>query len=255
MLCFCFLIIDGLNKEDSWKAFFDNIDQNKYRIVVNAKFPEKVESEFLKKYLIKDSISCEWGKYELINAELKLYAEGLLLGCKNFILLSESHIPLHNFDKIWNELIKDDNEKVYYILNPKHGCHSKKRHYINNIMNWNLDKRWVIASQWKILTDKCVSYLIDNQIKIYDIFNKVPIPDEYALVTFLLETSYPNVINQETTFVNWKEKSRKTKYRSLPRTYDDKELCDNLIRKLKTKYLFMRKIARTCHVNNNLILN
>ena len=254
MLCFCFIIIYGLNQENLWKEFFNNVDEKNYRIVINAKFPEKVESEFLKKYLINEPIFCEWGNYNLVSVELKLYSEGLRLGCDRFILLSESHIPLHNFDKIMKAIMKDGNEKVSYMLNPHHGCHAKRKNYVNNIMNWNLDKRWIIASQWKILTIIGATYLVENQEKIYEIFNKVSIPDEYAIVTFLLETLFPNVQNLETTFVNWQEKSRKSKYRTLPRTYDDKELTDNLIKKYKSKYLFMRKIAPSCHVNNVLIL-
>lgn len=254
-IAFLFMIYDIIEKEDIWYKFFENIDQDKYTIYIHGKDKNKItfENEFFKKFIIEEQYQTNWGDYTLVHLQNRLYK--LALKDENnykFLLLSGSHIPLHNFDFIYNFLTKDNKSYINYIK-ITNDYYKKCLETVNNYKKYNLNN-WMSSSQWSILNRDIITYILDNEENIKKIFEKSKLPDELAYINYLYENNkLKNISNNKTTFYSMKP-SKKI-YRRFPHTYDTNELDINKIKKLKKNYLFMRKIVRNCNINSDWIFS
>ena len=100
-IAFCFLSYGNLNQSNIWKHFF--INNSEYNIYIHNKNP--ITDDF-KKYSIPNIINTKWGDISLVKATIELLKEAYK--CEDnhyFILLSDSCIPLHNFNYIYDKII------------------------------------------------------------------------------------------------------------------------------------------------------
>ena len=75
-----FITIGDLPHEEIWKAFFDDkaCDGLNVSVLVHAKFPNKIRSPWLRRYLLpRKSHRPEWGSIEITRAMIDLVEEGL----------------------------------------------------------------------------------------------------------------------------------------------------------------------------------
>ena len=104
-----FLIYDSINHEKIWYDFFSNINKDKYNIYIHYK--ENNPLEYFEEYKIneEDIVETEWCGNSLVEAQIKLY-EYAMRDKQNYkmIMVSNSCIPLKNFNYIYDFLTKDN---------------------------------------------------------------------------------------------------------------------------------------------------
>jgi hypothetical protein len=103
-----FIVIDSLPHEDIWRRWAeDSAGGMKVQFMVHAKFPDKVQSDWVKQRLTKVSFAPEWGSIELVRAASQLAEEALENpDVQRFVLASESCIPIvplaDAIDSLWS---------------------------------------------------------------------------------------------------------------------------------------------------------
>ncbi len=268
-IAFLFMIYDFIEKEELWYNFFNNnVDENLYTIYIHCKNKNDVRiNSFFSKFLIDKNYPTEWGKYNLVNVQNKLLE--LALNDEDnykFMLLSGSHIPLHNFDFIYNFLISNNssyfsffNPYVYNLFQERTIYYATLGHKhfktINNYKNYNL-KKWKFGSQWCILNRNHTNFLVINQKILDRIFSDSQFPDEYAYINFLFENKQTNdIINKPTSFVTWRYLTSNPNLKSKPCCFSNNDLTNNILLNLKSSYLFLRKVHSNCAINENIIFS
>ncbi|XP_059659173.1 glycosyltransferase BC10-like [Cornus florida] len=146
----------------------------------------------------------EWGKVNMIEAERRLLANGLLdISNQRFVLLSESCIPLFNFTTIYSYLI--NSTKNFVEAKDKPGPASRGRYKYQ--MNPHIRiEQWRKGSQW---------FEMDRDLAIEVIFDKKYFPlfqnyyrgsccaDEHYLPTFVSMKFGEKNSNRSLTWVDW----------------------------------------------------
>lgn len=257
-LAFLFLIYDEINQEDLWFDFFKNVDKNKYSIYIHYKVKKPLK--YFEQYKIDNCIETKWGDISLARAQLLLYETALQdKQNKKFIILSNSCIPVKNFNYTYNFLMKD--EKSYFNEAPLDPLLYDDKLLKSKYKQSEVKK----ASQWFIinreLTELIVAHKSDTQY-----FESVHAPDEIFFLTTILKYKtkeeanivlYKN-IPFATTFTNWynmdyrfpKINNRFTGPYNYE-TISEEEM--NYI--LSSNSLFARKFNKNCKVNLTLGLN
>ena len=252
-ICFCFLVYDKLNKPNIWEYFFKNADTNKYSILVHSK-NELVEDEYtlLHNNLIDAHYETEWGKWSIVNVQNRLLEIGLQNeDNEKFIFVSDSHVPLHDFETVYNCVMCNN----FSFIDVMGRLTQNTTHSMNDVFNigkLNMFK----MSQWSCLNREHASMILENEDKMKEMSENSIIPDENAYICTLTGLYFPqkinNLYNKNLTFIDWVLPSTNKLYRAHPRTYDRSEL-SKLIPTLRNEYLFVRKIAPTCDIDKNII--
>jgi hypothetical protein len=256
-IAFCFLIYDSINHEKLWYEFFRNINKDKYNIYIHYK--ENKPLEYFEEYKIneEDIIETEWCKNSLVKAQIKLY-EYAMRDKENYkmIMVSNSCIPLKNFDYIYNFLTKDNygyyNEMPFGFFIRKYLEYS----FYNNFSNINK------ASQWSII-NRQIAYTFINSKNINKLKRTNLIcPDEIFFISEIKTNNLENQIKINTneydssTYVNWSlfknyENTEITLYKK-PHEFikiDERQL--NVL--INSNCLFGRKFLKNCIGIENLI--
>lgn len=252
-LCFCFLIYDKLNKNDIWENFFSNADPSKHSVLIHSK-NEIVsgKSKLIDKYLIKDRYSSEWGMWSIVHIQNRLLELGLQDPDNDkFIFMSDSHVPLHEFETVYNCIMSNDFSYIE-IMGRQTQTNANKITDSFNVGKMNMFK----MSQWSCINRTHALMLIENESVMKTMSENSSIPDENAYICTLTGLYYPqkinNLCNKNLTFVDWTIPSSNKMYRAHPRTYDGNELT-KLLPTLRNEYLFVRKISSTCNIDDTII--
>lgn len=109
-VAFIFFFVKDHKQHQLWQQFFEHADQNKYNIYVHSKFPENCTS-FFQDYLISTVDT----NYEHITNAIFHSLEIALENENNqmFVLVSDSCIPLHSFDIIFETLIRKEKSWIH----------------------------------------------------------------------------------------------------------------------------------------------
>ena len=111
-IAFLFLTYNNIKRPDIWNNFLDSKDSNKFTLYNHAKEPTKV-SDILKGTQIKEYIDTCWGCFGSVEANILMMKEALKDPLnKKFMLVSETCVPLVTFDKLYNEIMKDDKSRI-----------------------------------------------------------------------------------------------------------------------------------------------
>ena len=259
-IAFLFLIKDKINKEELWYKFFNNIDTNKYSIYIHYK--NDIKLKYFDKYKLKNIIPTKWGDISLVHAQKLLLKEAFKDESNyKFIFISDSCMPIKNFDYVYNFLTKNNDSYFNYK--------------IEKIKN---NKKLYKTYQWCIL-NRNHTEIINNDTTEIDFYikNNIFAPDEIYFLTTIYKYSTDNIIINKTsdnltTYTVWRDKfmdiiklndfhnkykkfnsDMLTPYIGSPSTYikiDDKELM-YLIN--DTKCLFLRKVIPDTILNESLL--
>lgn len=252
-LAFCFLIYDDINHEDLWFDFFKNVDKNKYNIYIHYKANKPLKH--FEQYKLNNCIETQWGDISLVRAQLLLYEKALEdPQNKKFITVSNSCIPVKNFNYIYNFLM-NDNDKSYFNQ-------AEVPSYIYEQIKGNYTETKK-ASQWFVINRELTETIVKHKNDtVY--FESVHAPDEIFFLTTIFKYK-PNKSNIEivnnipfaTTFTNWYNMNYKypkndNNTGSGPYNYPIISE-DELLYILNSKSLFARKFNKNCKVklNNN----
>ena len=106
-IAFCFLIYDSINHEDLWYLFFKNVNKDKYNIYIHYK--DNKPLKYFEEYKLSNCIETSYGDISLVLAQNLLLEEAIKdNNNEHFIFISNSCIPLKNFNYIYNFLTKDN---------------------------------------------------------------------------------------------------------------------------------------------------
>ncbi|MGK7899666.1 MAG: tetratricopeptide repeat protein, partial [Xenococcus sp. (in: cyanobacteria)] len=237
-LAFCFLTINGLNHNLVWQNFFKG-----YESLVNIYGHSKFNQDLglLHNKQIPNKIATSYFQYKM-SAERELLKEALKCSQNDkFILISESCIPLQLFDYIYNKLMTD-NDKSYVTIQPTSPVYWRKTSRMMKGLKLQECRK---NSQWIILNRKHAQMMIDDEI----LFNQVR-------ETFFLEEQYPStllnfnnqvdhILNQRTTFDDFKRGADGRPYLFSTITEFDRML---LLEAKNQGLFFARKFAQSANL-------
>lgn len=258
-IAFLFLTVSDLNKPDIWQNFFKG-NESKFNIYAHSKDHRGIETDILLNNQIPNKESyTKWGDVSLVNATIKLLKSAL--NDKNnqfFVLVSESCIPLYDFDYVYNTIIDNNKSWVFYYkqnssLN-KIRWLSMFKHRVNKGKRVPYDG-FFKQSQFMILSRSHAKFLCESNNDNTKIYRYMQAPDEYYFIN-TLKHNYVNFdlenINYPATYVN-----RINGKRGHPVCFDEVNLSqikndccikyfiiDDYLTKDKKVSLFLRKINK-----------
>lgn len=225
-IAFMFLTPSSLPFEKLWDKFFQG-HEGKFSVYVHASKdkPMHFSRHFTDRDIRSDQVV--WGKISMVDAEKRLLANALQdPSNQHFVLLSESCIPLYNFDYIYDYLINTNISFVDAFEDPgPHGNGRYSEHMLPEIEKKDFRK----GAQWFTLKRQhAVIVLADNLY--YSKFREYCKPgleghnciaDEHYLPTFFNLVDPGGIANWSVTHVDWSERKWHPKsYKSQDITYE-----------------------------------
>lgn len=107
MIAICLVIVDRLFHEDIWRAWLSQADhpdaRYSARLFIQAKHPEKVQSEWVRQFVIPISFCPTWNSPEVVRAMLATADEAIKYEqngsvCDRFIFGTEFCIPIRSLE-------------------------------------------------------------------------------------------------------------------------------------------------------------
>uniref|UniRef100_M1B318 Core-2/I-branching beta-1,6-N-acetylglucosaminyltransferase family protein n=2 Tax=Solanum tuberosum TaxID=4113 RepID=M1B318_SOLTU len=204
-IAFMFLTKGPLPLAPIWERFFKG-HQGFYSIYIHslpsfeADFP--ASSVFYKRQI--PSQVTEWGKMSMCDAERRLLANALLdISNEWFVLLSESCIPLYNFNVIYKYISQSKHSFVGAFDDP--GPYGRGRYDENMLPEVNISQ-WRKGSQWFEMSRKLALFIVEDT-KFYPKFAEFCRPacyvDEHYFPTMLTIQASNLLANRSITWVDW----------------------------------------------------
>lgn len=144
-IAFMFLTPGTLPFERLWEMFFEG-HEGRYTIYVHAsrEKPEHVSPIFVGREIHSEKVT--WGTISMVDAERRLLANALQdMDNQHFILLSDSCVPLHNFDYVYDYLMGANLSFIDCFYDP--GPHGNFR-YSKNMLPEVTEADFRKGSQW-----------------------------------------------------------------------------------------------------------
>ncbi|KAJ9140770.1 hypothetical protein P3X46_031375 [Hevea brasiliensis] len=204
-IAFLFLTKGPVLMAPLWEKFFKG-HQGLYSIYVhsspsyNESYPES--PVFHGRRIPSKDV--QWGKVNMIEAEIRLLANALLdISNQRFVLLSESCIPLFNFSTVYSYLMNSTKNFVEaYDLEGPVGRGRYSHHMSPEITI----EQWRKGSQWFEMDRQLALEVISDQ-KYFPIFQKYCkgpcYADEHYLPTFVSMKHGKRNSNRTLTWVDW----------------------------------------------------
>jgi len=240
-IAFLFLIYDEINHEDMWWDFFQKADASKYSIYIHYK--EYKQSLRFDKYKLEYCVPTNYGDFSIVKAQKLLLSEAVKDEDNfKFVFLSNSCIPVKDFDYIYNKLIPDN---YSYFDIAKTVPYVMDDYFLNMYVS---QKDMYKASQWCILNREHTEFCVEDITYMY-YFKNLFAPDEHYFIMICKNYIDKNIKNEATTFVNWDEPddedgcSPKTYYTITQENYDELK---------NSSYLFARKFDKNCVITQKL---
>jgi len=250
-IAFCFLTVGDIHKHDVWGNFFKG-KEHLYNIYVHPKKPNQITS-FFKNHIIPsyDQIPTEWGKVSLVKATIKLFQNAIKdHNNKMIILVSDSCIPLYDFDYIYNDLNQTHHNII--SLHAQQNMHTYVRYKQISNPKFLPQHKFKKVSQWMALNYDTAKYIVQNDYT--NLYKDMSCPDEHYFANILDKFDIP-YYNRKLTFDDWNNPSLDPKYRPYPQTYTDLN-SSNLQNARRTGALFIRKVVPETTLNlQELLIN
>jgi hypothetical protein len=247
MIAFCFLVYDYIIRYDMWNTFFENIDINNYIVYIHPKNINTNNNLFYKfnyKIINNRVNTISKNHISIVKATLQLFKETYQYNnnITHFIFLSQSCIPLYNFNTIYNLTINFNNSVISFIDNNK-----KERYYQlnNNFKKYIKYINFVKQQPNMILIKNDVIDLLNNDLTIY--FNNMDCPDEHYFINILINIFKKKIIKQQINFCNYNlNRTQAIEFKVV-----DKNLIDQI---RKRGFLFLRKINKNSFIDKEYII-
>ncbi|XP_078176480.1 glycosyltransferase BC10-like isoform X1 [Carex rostrata] len=208
-IAFMFLTPGSLPFERLWEKFFQG-HEDRYTIYVHASREKTVHTSAL--FVGRDirSEKVVWGTSSMVDAEKRLLANALQdPDNQHFVLLSDSCVPLHNFDYVYQFLLGTNISFVDCFEDPgPHGNGRYSEHMLPEVekKDWRKGAQWFTVKRQHavlILTDS----LYYNKFKHYckPGEGKNCYADEHYLPTLFNMVDPNGIANWSVTHVDWSE--------------------------------------------------
>jgi hypothetical protein len=170
-LAFLFIARHSIPLDILWEHFFLESQKHKYSVYIHARpgYVYTTENTQCRSFLnrqLKNSVQVEWGEASMVEAERLLLAEALQDPLnQRFILLSDSCIPLYNFDYTYNYVMSSPKSFVDSFL------HTRDDQYNPKMRNVVLREKWRKGSQWFVLIRSHAQAVVSDS-SVFAIFQK-----------------------------------------------------------------------------------
>ncbi|PWA96696.1 core-2/I-branching beta-1,6-N-acetylglucosaminyltransferase family protein [Artemisia annua] len=231
-IAFMFLSPGSLPLERLWDKFFQG-HEGRFSVYIHASREKPVHTSryFLNREIRSDKV--DWGKISMVDAEKRLLANALKdPDNQHFVLLSDSCVPLRDFDYVYNYLMYTNISFIDSFSDPgPYGSGRYSEHMLPEV-----DKRFFRkGAQWFTLKRQhAVIVMADNLY--YSKFREYCRPgmeknincysDEHYLPTFFHMHDPNGIANWSVTHVDWSE----GKWH--PKSYEKKDITEQLIRNI-----------------------
>ncbi|KAG2582474.1 glycosyltransferase BC10-like [Panicum virgatum] len=210
-IAFMFMTPSQLPFEKLWELFFKG-HEGRYTIYVHAsrEKPEHVSPIFVGRDIHSEKVG--WGMITMIDAERRLLAKALEdIDNQHFVLLSESCVPLHNFDYVYDFLMGSRHSFLDCFNDP--GPHGVYR-YSKNMLPEVRESEFRKGSQWFSMKRQHAMVVIADSLY-YTKFRLYCRPgmeegrncyaDEHYLPTLFHMMDPAGIANWSVTYVDWSE--------------------------------------------------
>ncbi|KAL0922169.1 hypothetical protein M5K25_006135 [Dendrobium thyrsiflorum] len=233
-IAFMFLTAGSLPFEKLWEKFFLGND-GRFSIYIHSsrEKPIHVSPLFIGRDIRSEKVS--WGQISMVDAEKRLLANALQdADNQYFVLLSDSCVPLHNFDYVYDYLMETNISFVDCFEDP--GPLGAGR-YSENMLPVIEKKDWRKGSQWFSIKRQHAILLLSDSLY-YTKFNFFCKPhmegnrncysDEHYLPTLFNMVDPTGIANWSVTHVDWSE----GKWH--PKLYRAEDITFELLKKIKS---------------------
>ncbi|XP_010928720.1 glycosyltransferase BC10 isoform X1 [Elaeis guineensis] len=225
-IAFMFLTPGSLPFERLWEKFFLG-HEGRFSIYVHAsrENPEHASPLFVGREIRSEKVV--WGKISMVDAEKRLLANALQdTENQHFVLLSDSCVPLHNFDYVYNYLMGTNISFIDCFQDPgPHGNGRYSEHMLPEVEERDFRK----GAQWfSVKRQHALLILADNlyytKFKLYcrpNMDGRNCYADEHYLPTLFHMVDPSGIANWSVTHVDWSEgKWHPKAYRARDVTYE-----------------------------------
>ncbi|KAL2554135.1 Core-2/I-branching beta-1 [Forsythia ovata] len=224
-IAFLFLIPGALPFEMLWDKFFQG-HEGRFSVYVHASKDKPVH---FSRYFINREIRSDkvvWGKISMVDAERRLLVNALKdPDNQHFVLLSDSCIPLHDFEYVYNYLMYTNISFVDCFEDPgPHGSGRYSEHMLPEVEKKDFRK----GAQWFTMKRQHAIIIVADSLY-YTKFRDYCKPgmdgrncysDEHYLPTFFHMLDPAGIANWSVTHVDWSEgKWHPKSYQSQDITY------------------------------------
>ncbi|CAL9078397.1 unnamed protein product [Musa textilis] len=225
-IAFMFLTPGSLPFEKLWETFFLG-HEGRFSIYVHAsrEKPVHVSPLFVGREI--RSAKVVWGKISMVEAEKRLLANALQdPDNQHFVLLSDSCVPLHNFDYVYSYLMGTNISYIDTFWDP--GPHGNAR-YTEHMLPEIEEKNFRKGSQWfSMKRQHALIVMADSlyftKFKLYckpGFDGRNCYADEHYLPTLFTMIDPNGIANWSVTHVDWSEgKWHPKSYRAEEVTYE-----------------------------------
>ncbi|XP_062178628.1 glycosyltransferase BC10-like isoform X1 [Phragmites australis] len=209
-IAFMFLTPSSLPFEKLWEKFFMG-HEDRYTIYVHASRDRPIHTSpiFTGRDIRSEKVI--WGTISMVDAEKRLLAHALHDSeNQHFVLLSESCVPLHNFDYIYSYLMETNVSFVDCFDDPgPHGAGRYSEHMLPEIVK----RDWRKGAQWFTVKRQHAVLILADALY-YGKFKHYCKPgnewhncysDEHYLPTLFNMADPTGIANWSVTHVDWSE--------------------------------------------------
>ncbi|KAK1420872.1 hypothetical protein QVD17_22799 [Tagetes erecta] len=230
-IAFMFLSVGSLPFEKLWDKFFQG-HEGRFSIYIHASRDKPVHSS---SYFVNREIrsgKVEWGTVSMVEAEKRLLANALKdPDNQHFVLLSDSCVPLHDFDYVYNYLMYTNISFIDSFSDPgPHGSGRYSEHMLPEVEKKYFRK----GAQWFTMKRQHALVVMADSLY-YSKFRDYCKPgmdgrncyaDEHYLPTFFHMHDPNGIANWSVTHVDWSERKWH------PKSYEKKDISEQLIKNI-----------------------
>ena len=246
-IAFCFLTYDAIIRNDIWNKFFQGIDCNKYSVFIHAKniiHSNSIYYNFPYQYIKNRVTTKSKTDISIVKATLQLlkeaYAEDQSI--THFIFLSQSCIPLYNFETIYEKISVKTMSIISCIQKNKVDRYNSLDSYMKRYIHPNL---FFKQQPNMILTRNDVYRFIKEDYTEY--FKGLECPDEHYFINVMINLFKIRFTIKQITFCN----------PDLSRTQalEFNNINNDFLNKVRNLgFLFMRKIKKNSNIDINFLV-
>ncbi|KAL7137065.1 hypothetical protein ABFS83_10G069200 [Erythranthe nasuta] len=231
-IAFLFLTPGALPFEKLWDKFFQG-QEDRFSVYVHASKDKPVHFSryFINREIRSDTV--EWGKISMVDAERRLLANALKdPDNQQFVLLSDSCIPLRHFDYVYNYLMYTNVSFVDCFEDP--GPHGSGR-YVEHMLPEVEKKDFRKGAQWFTMKRQHATIIMADSLY-FTKFRDHCKPgmernincysDEHYLPTFFYMLDPAGIANWSVTHVDWSERKWH------PKSYQAQDITLELMRNI-----------------------
>ena len=234
-IAFCFLTYENVSQPELWNNFFSN-KENKHSVYIHNKSFFIDEKYHFENFCIDNIVETKYAHISVVNATIELFKKALLDPENQFfVLLSETCIPLCNFDHLYNR-VKELNSNILHVYDNNN---TERFDYLLNPIFFDKNN-FKKQNPCMILNRLTAKFFINNSFTY--LFNEnFYAPDEHYFVNLLNKYNIPYV-NMPINYAYWE-----WNHQGRPKTYNELTI-DEIIKIRSDGFLFMRKVSKDCNV-------